>query len=60
MNSQATTSTENNGPANVEEDVVVPTISVHNMAKEKQHVQPAVVQQFRHPTPFPQRFQKQK
>ena len=29
------------------------------MTKEKQSAQPAAAQQFRHPPPFPQRFQKQ-
>ena len=44
VNSQATTLAENNGTANVKEDVVVPNISVHNMAKEKQQVQPVATQ----------------
>ena len=29
------------------------------MTKEKQYAQPAAAQQFRHPPPFPKRFQKQ-
>ena len=42
----------------VEEDVA-PTTD-QNKAREKQFVQLAAVQQFKHPSPFPQRFHKQK
>ncbi|KAH9696895.1 hypothetical protein KPL71_023376 [Citrus sinensis] len=54
--SQAATFAENDDPTPVDNEGLVPT---HNMAKEKQSTQPAVAQQFRHPPPFPQRFQKQ-
>ena len=49
---------ENNEPAMVEKDIAVPLTSGQNMTKEKQFVQPTTTQQFRHPLPFPQRFQK--
>ena len=40
----------------MDNEAVAPT---QNMAKEKQSAQPTAAQQFRHPPPFPQRFQKQ-
>ena len=54
--SQATTFVGNDDPTPVDNEVVAPT---QNMAKEKQSAQPIAAQQFRHPPPFPQRFQKQ-
>ena len=59
-NSQATTTAERHDLVLVEEEVAAPIVANHNKSKEKQLVQPAATQQFRHPPPFPQRFQKQK
>lgn len=58
VNSQGTTSVEDNDINNVNKDVIAPTVSVQNKTKEKQPVQPAAAQQFRTPPPFLQRFQK--
>ena len=44
----------------MEKNVTVPSTLVQNMEKEKQPAQSAAAQQFRHPPPFPQRFQKHK
>ncbi|KAH9762816.1 hypothetical protein KPL70_000947 [Citrus sinensis] len=54
--SQAAAFAENDDPTPVDNEAVAPT---QNMTKEKQSAHPATVQQFRHPPPFPQRFQKQ-
>ena len=54
--SQAAAFAKNDDPTLVENEAVAPT---QNMTKEKQSAQPATAQQFRHPPPFPQRFQKQ-
>ncbi|KAH9680785.1 hypothetical protein KPL71_026683 [Citrus sinensis] len=54
--SQAAVFTENDDPTPVDNEAIAPT---QNMAKEKQSAQPTAAQQFRHPPPFPQRFQKQ-
>ena len=52
--SQATTFAENDDPTHVDNEA--PT---QNMAKEKQSAEHVAAQQFRHPPPFPQRFQRQ-
>ena len=44
----------------MKEKVTALTTTYQNMAKEKQFVQFAAALQFRHPPPFPERFQKQK
>ncbi|KAH9780492.1 hypothetical protein KPL71_008099 [Citrus sinensis] len=54
--SQAAAFAKNDDPTPVDNKAVAPT---QNMTKEKQSAQPAAAQQFRHPPPFPQRFQKQ-
>ncbi|KAH9768947.1 hypothetical protein KPL71_011805 [Citrus sinensis] len=54
--SQAATFAKNDDPTPVENEVVAQT---QTMTKEKHSAQPAAAQQFRHPPPFPQRFQKQ-
>ncbi|XP_052299243.1 uncharacterized protein LOC127902982 [Citrus sinensis] len=55
----ATTSVESYDPAPGSEEATAPTATDLSRAKEKQSAQPAAAQQFRHPPPFPQRFQKQ-
>ncbi|KAH9680360.1 hypothetical protein KPL71_026519 [Citrus sinensis] len=52
-------SAESYDPAPGGEEATAPTATYLSRAKEKQSAQPAVAQQFRHPPPFPQRFQKQ-
>ncbi|KAH9751024.1 hypothetical protein KPL71_014117 [Citrus sinensis] len=58
--SQVTTTLEGNHPKTIEEDVATPVVTTHNKSKEQIFIPPKVVQQFRHPPPFLQRFQKQK
>ncbi|KAH9704245.1 hypothetical protein KPL70_011377 [Citrus sinensis] len=57
--SSATASVESYDPAPGGEEATAPTTTDLSRAKEKQFAQPAAAQQFRHPPPFPQRFQKQ-
>ncbi|KAH9697740.1 hypothetical protein KPL71_023731 [Citrus sinensis] len=57
--SSTTTSAESYDPAPGGEEATAPTATNPSKAKEKQSAQPATTQQFRHPPPFPQRFQKQ-
>ncbi|XP_024042794.1 uncharacterized protein LOC127900654 [Citrus sinensis] len=51
---------EGNQPINVEEEVVTPMVTTYNKPNEQRLIPPEATQQFRHPSPFPQRFQKQK
>ncbi|KAH9657995.1 hypothetical protein KPL70_023310 [Citrus sinensis] len=53
------TSAENYDPTPSGEAATTLTSTEPSKAKEKQSVQPVAAQQFRHPPPFPQRFQKQ-
>ncbi|KAH9723366.1 hypothetical protein KPL70_007095 [Citrus sinensis] len=55
----ATASAESYDPAPSGEAATALTSIEPCKAKEKQSAQPAASQQFRHPPPFPQRFQKQ-
>ncbi|XP_015389831.1 uncharacterized protein LOC107178754 [Citrus sinensis] len=57
---QATTTLEGNQPINAEEEVATPVVTTYNKSNEQRLVPPEAAQQFRHPPPFPQRFQKQK
>ncbi|KAH9771738.1 hypothetical protein KPL71_012802 [Citrus sinensis] len=57
--SSATASTESYDPVPSGEAATTLTLTEPSKAKEKQSAQPAAAQQFRHPPPFPQRFQKQ-
>ena len=52
-------SAENYDPAPGSEEVITPTTTNSSRTKEKQSTQPTAAQQFRHSTPFPQRFQRQ-
>ncbi|KAH9762943.1 hypothetical protein KPL70_001000 [Citrus sinensis] len=57
--SSTTASAESYDPAPGGEEATTPTATNLSRAKEKQSAQPATAQQFRHPPPFLQRFQKQ-
>ncbi|XP_024033610.1 uncharacterized protein LOC112095733 [Citrus clementina] len=57
--SSAIASAESYNPAPGGEEATTPTATDLSRAKEKQPAQPAAAQQFRHPPPFSQRFQKQ-
>ncbi|XP_024046569.1 uncharacterized protein LOC112100926 [Citrus clementina] len=56
----AISSAESYDPAPSGEAATTLTSIKPSRAKEKQFAQPAAAQQFRHPPPFPQKFQKQK
>ena len=57
---QVTSTVERTQPINAEEEVATPVVTTHNKINEQRLVPLEVAQQFRHPPPFPQRFQKQK
>ncbi|XP_052291994.1 uncharacterized protein LOC127900801 [Citrus sinensis] len=56
---QATATAEGNQPEHVEK-VIIPVATTYTKPNKQSFVPPEATQQFRHPPPFPQRFQKQK
>ena len=60
VSGQAVATMEGNQPMNKEKEVAIPVVTTYNKLNEQRSVPPEATQQFRHPPPFPQRFQKQK
>ncbi|KAH9704917.1 hypothetical protein KPL70_011661 [Citrus sinensis] len=57
---QATTTTEEIQSEHAEKEVTTPVVTTCTKSNKQSLVSPKATQQFRHPPPFPQRFQKQK
>ena len=51
---------EGNQQVHAEKEVVTPVVTTYNRPNEQSLVPPEATQQFRHPPPFPQRFQKRR
>ena len=58
--SQATTIAEEIQPEHAEKEVATPAVTTCTKPNNQSLISPEATQQFRHPPPFPQRFQKQK
>ena len=58
--SQATATAEEIQPKHAEKEVATPIIPTYSKSNKQSLIPPKATQQFRHPPPFPQRFQKQK
>ena len=57
---EAATTMEGNQPVHIEKEVATPLATTYNKPNKHSLVPPKATQQFRHPPPLPQRFQKQK
>ncbi|KAH9724853.1 hypothetical protein KPL70_007635 [Citrus sinensis] len=57
---QATATSEGTQPVHAEKEVATPVATTYNKPNKQSLVPTEATQQFRHPPPFPQRFQKQK
>ncbi|XP_052299834.1 uncharacterized protein LOC107178669 [Citrus sinensis] len=57
---QAATTSEGTQPVHAENKAATPIATTYNKPNKQSLVPSEVTQQFRHPPPFPQRFQKQK
>ncbi|KAH9680288.1 hypothetical protein KPL71_026499 [Citrus sinensis] len=57
---QATTNAEEVQPEHAEKEVATPVVTTCTKPNKLNLISPEATQQFRHPPPFPQRFQKQK
>ncbi|KAH9781214.1 hypothetical protein KPL71_008370 [Citrus sinensis] len=57
--SQATATAEEIQPEQVEKEVATPVATAYTKPNKQSLIPPEATQQFRHPPPFPQRFQKQ-
>ena len=55
---QTTATTEGIQPEHVEKEVATPVATTYTKPNKQSLVPPKATQQFRHPPPFPQRFQK--
>ncbi|KAH9779256.1 hypothetical protein KPL71_007658 [Citrus sinensis] len=57
---QATTTAEEIQPDHAEKEIATPVATTYTKPNKQSLIPPEATQQFRHPLPFPQRFQKQK
>ncbi|KAH9769700.1 hypothetical protein KPL71_012114 [Citrus sinensis] len=57
---QATTTVEKVQPKHAEKEVAIPVVTTCTKPNKQSLISPEATQQFRHPPPFPQRFQKHK
>ena len=57
---QAEATTEGDQPIHAEKEVATPVATTYNKPNKQSLAPPEATQQFRHPPPFPQRFQKKK